>query len=103
MNGIVGVIQKVNGSYDWLKSKGENCHGISTCSYDMEKLYDIISKNHFNSDPHIWHCDKCKTYDRLDGSYISFIEEDDFLENPQNYIENAYKKSENDGQGYTLE
>lgn len=102
-NGIVGVIQKVDGNYSWFKSTGTNCHGSSTCTYDMSKIYDIISNNHFNSEPPIWHCDKCKTYDYLNGSYISFIEEETFLNNPTKYINNAYDKSENDGAGYRLQ
>ena len=102
INGIVGVIQKVNGSYEWFETNGTNCHGNATLTYHMEKVYDIISKNHFNSNPEIWHCDTCKTYDYFDGSYIAFVEEEYFLENPNKYIENAYKKSQNDGKGYNL-
>lgn len=66
----------------------------------MSKIQDIIADNHFNSNPPI------KTsaghFDRLDGSYIAFIEEDEFLRSPQEYIDNAYKKSENDGKGYDV-
>lgn len=102
INGIVGVIQKVNGSYDWFETNGTNCHGNAILTYHMKKVYDIISKNHFNSSPEIWHCNNCKTYDYFDGSYIAFVEEECFLENPNKYIENAYKKSQNDGRGYNL-
>lgn len=42
----------------------------------------------------------CKCIDRR--SYIAFIEEDEFLSNPQKYIDNAYDKSENDADGYNL-
>lgn len=101
-NGIVGVIMKVDGSYSWFKSTGTDCHGNSTVSYEMNKVFDIISGNHFNSNPEQWHCDKCKTYDWLNGSYIAFVEEEDFLNNPQRYIDNAYDKSENDANGYEL-
>lgn len=101
-NGIVGVIMKVNGSYDWFKIAGRDCHGSPTVSYEMRKVFDIISKNHFNSNPAQWHCDRCKTYDWLNGSYIAFVEEEDFLENPIVYINNAYEKSENDASGYDL-
>ena len=68
----------------------------------MDRSFDIISKNHFNSNPAQWHCDRCKTYDWLNGSYIAFVEEEDFLENPIVYINNAYEKSENDASGYDL-
>lgn len=101
-NGIVGVIMKADGDYSWLINEGVNCHGGITNSYNMNKLFDIISQNHFNSNPKKWHCTACKTYDALLGSYISFVKEDDFLADPQYYIENAYKKSENDAAGYDL-
>ncbi|MGL4569084.1 MAG: TIR domain-containing protein [Fusobacteriaceae bacterium] len=94
-NGVVGVIQKVNGSYDWFRNKTTDIHGKSALTYNKEKVYEIISKNHFNSKPPIWHCDRCKVYNYNEGSYISYIEEETFLENPNFYIENAYKKSEN--------
>ena len=38
----------------------------------------------------------------LTGSYIAFVEEDKFLDNPQKYINNAYDKSENDASGYRI-
>ncbi len=101
-NGVVGVIMKVNGGYSWFKKTGVNCHGTPTVSYDLTKVFNIISGNHFNSNPEIWHCDKCRTYDFLKGSYITFVEEDVFLANPQLYIDNAYEKSENDASGYDL-
>ncbi|MBQ5557443.1 MAG: TIR domain-containing protein [Aeriscardovia sp.] len=101
-NGVVGVIMKVNGGYSWFEKTGTNCHGTSTVSYEMNKVFDIISSNHFNSNPEQWHCDKCKTYDRLKDSYISFVEEEEFLDDPQRYINNAYDKSENDAYGYDL-
>ncbi|HAV90665.1 MAG TPA: hypothetical protein DCW44_05280 [Eubacterium sp.] len=101
-NGVVAVIMKKDGSYDWFKKKGTNCHGNATVSYEMDKVFDIIADNHFNSNPKQWHCEKCETYDYLNGSYISFIEEDSFLDNPQKYIDNAYDKSENDAAGYDI-
>ena len=102
-NGIVAVIKKVDGGYSWFKSNNYNCHGSSTVSYDMSKVFNIISNNHFNSNPPQWHCKDCKTYDYLNGSYIAFIEEDVFLEDPQRYIENAYEKSQRAEEKYKLE
>ena len=97
--GIISAKQ----SYDvWFKKSGTNCHGSSTASYELDKVFDIISKNHFNSNPEQWHCDKCKTYDWLNGSYITFVEEETFLDDPEKYINNAYDKSENDASGYDL-
>lgn len=95
-NGVVAVIKKVGGNYSWFKFFDEDGH----IKYHMDKIQDIIQKNHFNSNPPI------KTskgsYDWLNGSYITFVEEDEFLSNPTKYIDNAYEKSENNGKGYTI-
>lgn len=64
----------------------------------MNKIQDI-AKNHFNSNPPK---KEDGVYDWLNGSYITFVEEGDFLNNPLKYINNAYEKSENDGKGYDL-
>ncbi len=101
-NGVVGVIMEVDGDYSWFKKTGINYHGNSTVFYEMKKIFDIISNNHFNSNPQQWHCNKCKTYDWLNGSFIAFVEESEFLADPQKYINNAYDKSENDASGYDL-
>lgn len=93
-NGIVAVIQKVNGGYDWFRKEETNFHGGAAISYNMGKVFEIISDNHFNSNPPIWHCDDCKVYDYMNGSYITFVKQDDFLRDPQTYINNAYDKSE---------
>lgn len=94
-NGIVGVIMKYKGGYDWFISYGENIHESTTLSYNNDYLYPIIYKNHFNSNPPIWHCNKCETYDSNKGSYISYVKEEDFFSNPSYYIDNAYDKSDN--------
>ena len=101
-NGVVGVIQKVNGTYDWLKSTTKKEDGHTSTSYNTEKLFDIINNNRFNQVPKVYFCDKCKTYGQLSGSYIAFVTEEDFLSDPQKYINNAYDKSENDAVGYKL-
>ena len=93
-NGIVAVIKKVNVIYSWFKYS-EN----GNTKYYLDKIQDIIADNHFNSNPP----KKVDgAYDWLNGSYIAFIEEDEFLRNPIKYIDNAYEKSENDGKGYDL-
>ena len=101
-NGVVGVIMKYNGGYDWFVNHFRNCHGTPVVNYNNSFLYPIIYNNHFNSKPEQWHCPVCKTYNWLYGSYIEYIEEDDFLRNPKRYINNAYDKSENDANGYDL-
>lgn len=93
-NGIVGVVMKVNGGYDWLISVYQNPDGCSTRSIDNSLLYDIIKKNRFNlNTADKYSCPTCKTFDQLNGSYISLVEQDRFLNNPQYFIENAYNKS----------
>lgn len=101
-NGVVGVIMKCNGGYDWFKQTTLNSDGCYSSSYDDSFLYDIIIKNRFNQNPKRYTCPICKTVNALTGSYISFVEEDDFLKDPQSYIDNAYNKSENDAEGYDL-
>lgn len=101
-NGVVGVIMKYNGGYEWFKTTSTKDDGCSSSYYDASKVYDIINNNRFNQDPPEYCCDICKTVDPLAGSYISYIEEETFLGDPQKYIDNAYTKSENDAAGYNL-
>lgn len=100
-NGIVCVIQKVNGSYNWFKSNNQQADGCSSFSYYEYLVYDIISKNRYNQKPPKYSCDTCKTINALIGSYISYVEEETFLADPQQYIDNAFEKSE-DVDGYEL-
>ena len=93
-NGVIGVVMKVNGSYDWLISSFQNPDGCSTRSIDNTRLYDIINNNRFNLNiDNKYSCPTCKTFDQLNGSYISLIEQDRFLSDPQSFIENAHNKS----------
>lgn len=101
-NGVVAVIQKYQGGYDWLINHHVNCHNKSTVNYKNELLPDIITSNHFNSEPPVIHCDACKTYDSEMGSYISYICEEDFLKDVNGYVEKAFQKSQNDGVGYSI-
>lgn len=102
INGVVGVIMKCDGDYSWFKNTHQNSDGCITSSYKEEKVYGIIRENHFNQNPEVYSCDICKSYDALTGSYIAYVEEDEFLNNPNKYIDNAYDKSENDAIGYNL-
>ena len=99
-NGVVGVIKKVNGSYDWFKFKVIKPDGHQLNDYHNELLYPIIRNNRQNQVPPVYHCEVCKSIDALTGSYIAFVEEDEFIANYDKYIDNAYDKSENDGAGY---
>lgn len=100
-NGIVAVIKKVNGGYNWFKSNGQNSDGCTSSSYSEHLVYDIIKNNRYNQIPKEYSCDVCKTVNALNGSYISYVEEETFLANPNKYIENAFEKSENED-GYDL-
>lgn len=93
-NGIVGVVQKINRNYDWLVTKNTKDDGCTVRTVSKEPLLDIINNNRFNRENHGHACDDCKTYSQLDGSYIAIIDEEDFLKDPDKYIENAYSKSE---------
>jgi hypothetical protein len=94
-NGVVAVVMKYNGGYSWLKSTTSKSDGHTSTSFDSTKLYDIINNNRNNQTPKEYFCEECKTIDRLTGSYISIIEEEEFLQNPNKFIDNAYEKSEN--------
>ena len=96
-NGIVGVVMKVDGGYDWLRTTTKHEDGHTSTNNDTSKLYKIINDNRFNENPKVYSCDKCKTVDRLTGSYISLIPEEEFLEDPNYFIENAYQKCQGVG------
>lgn len=101
-NGVVGVIMKYNGGYDWFKTTTKKDDGCTSSSYKEELVYDIINNNRFNQNPKRYSCDICKAVDALTGSYIAYVEEETFLSNPSKYINNAYDKSENDAGGYDI-
>lgn len=101
-NGVVGVIKKVDGGYDWFKYSECNDDGCMVSGYKEEKVYDIIKNNRRNQNPKVYSCEICKSINSLTGSYIAYAEEETFLADPETYINNAYDKSENDAEGYTL-
>lgn len=101
-NGIVGVIMKHNGSYVWFKYRTKTNHGCISWRYQEDLVHNIISKNRFNQVPLKYICPVCETVEEFMACYISYVEEDDFLANPTEYIENAFEKSENDAAGYVL-
>ena len=114
-NGIVAVIQKVNGSYEWLKkSFYDDSIGMSVSQYDATKTPKIINENRYKSSPPkhpckdckkyngISVCAECNTFDRMNGSYITFATEDEFLIDINLYIENAYDKSQHLERFFTI-
>ena len=95
-NGVVGVIMKIDGGYDWILTRKTGDDGCGIRTLDSSLLYKIINKNRYNRIGDTkYSCSVCKTFDQLQGSYISLVEEDVFLRNPNRYIENAYDKSQN--------
>ncbi len=94
-NGVLGVVMKYNGDYSWLRPTTKNSDGHTAIQTKNEFLYEIITQNRFNQDPPEYTCNVCKNIDSLTGSYISLINEEDFIKNPNKYIDNAYDKSKN--------
>ncbi|MFE3898551.1 MULTISPECIES: TIR domain-containing protein [unclassified Priestia] len=92
-NGVVGVVMKYNDDYSWLRTKTTNSDGHTSILTKNNYLYDIIINNRFNQEPKEYICDTCNNVDFLTGSFISLVNEDDFLSDPNKYIDNAYDKS----------
>lgn len=96
-NGLVGVVQCVNGSYDWLVTTATKADGCQIRTIDSTKLYSIINANRFNLKEKSYACPACKSFDRLTDSYFSIVDEGEFLKTPDRYIDNAFEKAENAG------
>jgi hypothetical protein len=92
-NGVLGVVMEYDGGYSWLRPSTQNSDGHTAILTKNEYLYNIIINNRFNQNPPEYTCDECKNVNSLTGSYISLVNEDDFLNNPNKYIDNAYDKS----------
>ena len=93
-NGVIGVIQAVNGGSDWLVTRTSKNDGCTVRSIADAKLYPIIMDNRYNQKKKTYTCLNCKTVSQLNGSYISLVDESDFITDPDKYIENAFAKSE---------
>ncbi len=101
-NGIVAVIQKVNGGYSWFKTSNIQSDGCHSSSYSTTLVYDIINKNRFNQNPMQYSCETCKIVPESTASYISYVDEETFLNDPETHIENAFDKSEVSDDSYDL-
>lgn len=64
-NGIVAVVQKIDGSYSWLRQDTIQADGCHTHSFDESKMPKIISINRCNQEPMQYACDCCKSIDWL--------------------------------------
>lgn len=91
-NGLVGVIMKCYGGYDWIKTRTLHADGCVTASFDEDFLYPIIIGNRCNQDPKEYTCEECKSIHWLNGSYMALVEEEEFLDDPQRFIDNAFEK-----------
>ncbi len=92
-NKIIGVIQKdYRGRYDWFKKSIKKECGCTINTYETHKIQNIINENRFNLKEEVYLCDTCKTVNWWTGSYISFIEEEDFLFKVNDYVEKTYNK-----------
>ena len=94
-SGVVGVVMKYNGGYSWLRTSTMKSDGHTSTLIDDNKLYPIIVENRYNQEPKQYFCEQCKTVDALIGSYIALVTEEEFLRDPQKYINNAFDKSKN--------
>ena len=80
--------------YSWAKLYGYN--------WDTSKLFNILSSNRNNKKSWL-HSDLTDrtVYDKLSIHYVDIVTEDEFLKNPNKYIDDAFNKSQNLG-SYTL-
>lgn len=92
-NRIIAVIKKENGNYMWLKEVTKRNCGCVVTAYNSWKIPEIIKENRYNLKNKEYSCDECKTYDWWNDSYISIVEEDEFLENISYYIEKTFEKN----------
>lgn len=92
-NGIVGVIMKHRGGYEWFKESNKKDDGCTVLSYKENLVCDSIKNNRFNRKDMEFSCKTCQSFNGKRDSYISYVEEEEFLRNPNKYIEDAYEKS----------
>lgn len=94
-NGLLGVIMKINNSISWFVNDITGQDGCNYRTYNTSLLYDINNENRFNQVPRQYSCSFCRTINEMTGNYISFVDEDSFLNNIDLYINNAFDKSQN--------
>lgn len=94
-NGIVGIVMNdSSGTTDWLETHSSYADGCKAVYHNPDLLFNIINNNRFNRTPQEYVCKNCRIVDALSGSYISLIDQNNFLHNPSKYIENAFEKSQ---------
>ena len=93
-NGLVGVIQSVNGSYDWFVRYVYYSHTNGTvASFNTSLLPEVLAGCVCNSAHSEAHCRKCSLYKKTCGNYMSIVRDFEFINNPKYFIEIAYDKA----------
>lgn len=94
-NGVVCVIKKsgTSNDFNWIMSAKIGGDGHEYWVVNNNVLYPIIYNNRFNKNEKEYICESCKTVDDVSQSYMSLVDEDTFLANPNHWIENAFDKS----------
>ena len=82
----------MNGESDWLVTRDRKQNGCTVRSIADANLYPIITDNRYNQKKKTYACPDCRTYNQLDGSYISLVDESVFIAAPDQYIENAWAR-----------
>ena len=87
------VLPDRNGSYDYYLTK--NCCDSTT--HHIDKLFKIIRENKFNiKSPNKIFCRECNNYHYFGScSYIKAIKWSDFINSPNNHIEQAIERQTN--------
>lgn len=100
-NAILAVVLPDSlGSYDYYISE-QNCGVVL---HKTNTLFPIIANNKFNlKNPDRFFCQKCNSYHyRGTVSYIEAVKWDDFIKDPNLYIEMAHIRREN-AEGYDIQ
>lgn len=87
VNGVICVVQKQKGIYNYLYSYDAYAWAKFNGSWAPWKLFDVVNKNRNNK--------IINKSNNLSSNYIDIVTEDDFLRNPFKYIDDAYNKSQN--------
>ena len=94
-NGVVGVVMKYCGGYNWFRDTQVYLDGHREYCFHTGKVFDIISRNRSNKIGCTYVRNPDRSADELTRNYISFVDEETFLADPGRYIENAYDKCRN--------
>ena len=91
-NAILGIVlPDRNGSYSYYITKN-NCCSNPCRTLHTDKLFDILKCNMFNiKEPNCNNCIDNRKIFYGECSYIISVTWDDFIKNPEDYINRAYK------------